>query len=195
MKLGRQIKELRMNRHCSQQQLADRVFVSRQTISNWETDKNYPDIQSLFFLSEIFGISVDELIKEDLVTMENQVTNQEVNRKMTVYTGIMLGAFLLAALSLGLVWVLRDMNFVVLIPVILFVIGGVCSLKVEQLKKSVDLKTFSEILAFAEGRSIVGLRKRRQQPAIFFEMIGITIIFVVVFLVISMVSIGIGHLF
>lgn len=43
----------------SQDALAEKIYVSRQTISNWENDKNYPDIKSLILLSEVFHISVD----------------------------------------------------------------------------------------------------------------------------------------
>ena len=44
-------------------QLAEAIFVSRQTISNWETDRTYPDVQSLLLLSNLFGVSVDDTIE------------------------------------------------------------------------------------------------------------------------------------
>ena len=59
MELGKQIKNYRMIFNYSQEQLAEKTFVSRQTISNWETSKSYPDIQSLLSLSSIFGTSLD----------------------------------------------------------------------------------------------------------------------------------------
>lgn len=62
MELGKQIKKYRTEANLSQEELADKVFVSRQTVSNWENDKNYPDIKSLVLLSEIFHISLDNLI-------------------------------------------------------------------------------------------------------------------------------------
>ena len=63
MELGKQIKKYRTEAGLSQETLADKVYVSRQTISNWENDKSYPDIKSLVLLSEIFQISLDNLIK------------------------------------------------------------------------------------------------------------------------------------
>lgn len=54
MELGKQIKKHRQEVQLSQEKLADRVYVSRQTISNWENDKSYPDVNSLVLLSEIF---------------------------------------------------------------------------------------------------------------------------------------------
>lgn len=66
MKLGKQIRKLRMMHSMSQDELAVKMFVSRQTVSNWETDKSYPDIHSLLLLSRLFSVSIDELIKEDI---------------------------------------------------------------------------------------------------------------------------------
>ena len=66
MELGNQIKQHRNRMGLSQEELADRVYVSRQTISNWENDKNYPDIKSLLLLSSCFGVSLDDLVKGDM---------------------------------------------------------------------------------------------------------------------------------
>ena len=57
MEIGKQIKKYRTSLGMSQEMLAERIFVSRQTISNWENDKNYPDIKSLLMLSSLFEIS------------------------------------------------------------------------------------------------------------------------------------------
>ena len=51
MDISNQIKKRRTDMGLSQEELAERIYVSRQTISNWETDKTYPDIQSLLLLS------------------------------------------------------------------------------------------------------------------------------------------------
>ena len=57
MEMGKQIKRLRTEQGISQETLAEKVYVSRQTVSNWENDKNYPDINSLLRMSEIFHVS------------------------------------------------------------------------------------------------------------------------------------------
>jgi transcriptional regulator with XRE-family HTH domain len=62
MEIGKQIKKYRSEMEVSQEELAERIFVSRQTVSNWETDKNYPDLKSLVLLSSLFGVSLDLLI-------------------------------------------------------------------------------------------------------------------------------------
>ena len=64
MELSRQLKTRREEQGLSQDEVAKAIFVSRQTISNWETGRTYPDVQSLLLLSVAFDISIDELIKE-----------------------------------------------------------------------------------------------------------------------------------
>lgn len=59
MKLGKQIKDFRNQFSFSQEELAEKMYVSRQTISNWENDKTYPDINSLVLMSQLFGTTID----------------------------------------------------------------------------------------------------------------------------------------
>ena len=72
MELGTQIRKYRNERTLSQEALAEKVYVSRQTVSNWENDKSYPDVNSLVLLSEVFEISLDQLIK-DVEMMKEQI--------------------------------------------------------------------------------------------------------------------------
>ncbi len=65
MNIGEQIKSRRMELNITQQDLADRLNVSRSAISNWETGKNYPDLQIIVQISEELRISLDELLKGD----------------------------------------------------------------------------------------------------------------------------------
>lgn len=76
MEIKEQLKEHRARLGLSQEELADRIFVSRQTISNWETDRTYPDVQSLLLMSDLFGTSIDELVKGDVATMEKTIENE-----------------------------------------------------------------------------------------------------------------------
>ena len=73
MELGNQIKKYRSELQISQEQLADRIYVSRQTISNWENEKSYPDVNSLVLLSEVFQTSIDKLIKGDIEIMKEKI--------------------------------------------------------------------------------------------------------------------------
>ena len=98
MELGKQIKMHRLETKLSQEDLAERVYVSRQTISNWENDKSYPDVHSLILLSEIFQISLDKLIKGDIDTMKEVIEKQEIE-KMNHYGKIYTVMLIITAVS------------------------------------------------------------------------------------------------
>lgn len=78
MKLSKQIKKYRTETNLSQEELADKIYVSRQTISNWENEKNYPDIKSLVLMSEVFQVSLDNLVKGDLERMKKKLTHRNM---------------------------------------------------------------------------------------------------------------------
>ena len=85
MELGKQIKKYRNERSLSQDALAEKVFVSRQTISNWENEKSYPDIISVIELSNLYSISLDVLLKGDEKMIEHLEESTNVvksNQKM-----------------------------------------------------------------------------------------------------------------
>ena len=63
MTFGERLYELRKNKNISQEELAELLDVSRQTISKWENDKAYPEMTRLFFISEYFDVSLDYLIR------------------------------------------------------------------------------------------------------------------------------------
>ncbi len=75
MELGSQIKRHRTERGLSQDDLAAKIYVSRQTVSSWENDKTYPDVESLLLLSVLFDVTVDELIKGDVEAMKEAISN------------------------------------------------------------------------------------------------------------------------
>lgn len=66
MKIGEKIKSLRQSNGLTQKELSEKLNVSSQAISNWEREKGYPDIANIIQLSDLFNISLDTLIKEDL---------------------------------------------------------------------------------------------------------------------------------
>ena len=65
MKIGETILKLREEKKMSQEEFAQYYHVTRQTISNWEKEKNYPDLETLIFMSDEFNISLDVMLKED----------------------------------------------------------------------------------------------------------------------------------
>jgi len=75
MTLGQRLKRVRVDKGFSQTDVADFLNISRQSISRWETDKSYPDIDNLVELSKYYEISIDELLTE------TKVLQQEINQK------------------------------------------------------------------------------------------------------------------
>jgi transcriptional regulator with XRE-family HTH domain len=63
MNLGEQLKKLRESKEFSQEDVAKKIGVTRQAVYKWENDKSYPDIDNLILLSEMYNITLDELIK------------------------------------------------------------------------------------------------------------------------------------
>ena len=160
MELGKQIKMHRQEAHLSQEELANRVYVSRQTISNWENDKSYPDVNSLVLLSEIFQISLDNLIKGDIEVMKDVIQKEEIekmNRYGRAYT-IMLIATAVSAVPLFMwfgVWAFIPWG-------IIWAISMYFAFKVEKVKKDNDVQTYKEIVAFSEGKLLDDIQKQRE---------------------------------
>lgn len=99
MELGSHIKEHRKELGLSQDDLAERIYVSRQTISNWECGRTYPDVQSLLLLSNMFGVTVDSLIKEDVETMA-QVMDAAVKKYNNLSTVAVVSAAIFLLLGI-----------------------------------------------------------------------------------------------
>lgn len=70
MNIGTKIKNARNDAELTQEQAAEALGVSRQTISNWENEKSYPDIISVVKMSDLYSISLDALLKEDKAVEE-----------------------------------------------------------------------------------------------------------------------------
>ena len=160
MEIGSRIRERRSALGISQDELASRVYVSRQTISSWENDKTYPDVQSLLLLSEIFGTSVDSLIKGDVDTMTKTIEKDALTFKrlgfvMLVFLLLMIAA--LVWLSAQLVvwdWPAEQTVPTVVLAVTLWGVAMFAATWAERIKKRHDLVTYHEILAFQMGEPI-----------------------------------------
>ena len=160
MELGKQIKKHRQEVQLSQEELAERVYVSRQTISNWGNDKSYPDVNSLVLLSETFQISLDNLIKGDIEVMKDVIQKEEIekmNRYGKIYT-IMLIATAVSAVPLFMllgVWALIPWG-------IIWGISMYFAFMLEKIKKDNDVQTYKEIVAFSEGQLLDDIQKQRE---------------------------------
>lgn len=92
MDLGNRIKETRERLTMSQDELAEKMDISRQAISKWETGKSYPDIEKILKLSDIFNLSLDELVKGDKTFQENLIKEGRTNMSGLTILGYVLVA-------------------------------------------------------------------------------------------------------
>ena len=161
MELGKQIRKYRNERTLSQEALAEKVYVSRQTVSNWENDKSYPDVNSLVLLSEVFEISLDQLIKGDVEMMKEQIdqTDQKKFERLSNIFTILFLAVLITPVPL-----VHFLSYAGLaIWIVILGAGSYAAMLVEREKKKFDMQTYREIIAFTEGKSLSEIEKAREE--------------------------------
>ncbi|MHC5246847.1 helix-turn-helix domain-containing protein [Enterococcus sp. LJL90] len=109
MSIGNNIAHQRKNMTWTQKDLATLMHVSDKTISSWENERTYPDIGSLILLSDILELSLDELIKEDLIMVKKMDKDLKEGQKwkkwkwLVISTSVLILGFIL----LNVAWVLR----------------------------------------------------------------------------------------
>lgn len=160
MEIGAQIKKYREAQGLSQEALAEKIFVARQTISNWETGKSYPDVHSLMLLGGVFNVSLDQLVKEDIDIMKKEINKAEVrefNRLGRVFSIL----FVISVLAyIPLVVFLKTTGLTIWAVLNLIPLGF--SFRLEKLKKANDLHTYREIVAFSEGKPLDDIQTQRE---------------------------------
>ena len=96
MEFGEQIKQLRMDQNLTQEQFAEKLNVTRQAVSNWENDRNLPDIEMLIKMTSVFGISLDQLIlggknmTQKLINDTSETRRARMNMVTTVTGGVLM---------------------------------------------------------------------------------------------------------
>jgi len=160
MELGAQIRKNRNELALTQDELAEKIYVSRQSISNWENDRTYPDLKSLLLLSDVFGVSLDKLVKGDLKMMKKEIDSQELarfQRDSTILTVLYIALLILPIpLSKLLGW------WALAVYITLWGIGMFFAFRVEKYKKKYNIQTYREILAFTEGKTLDEIEQARE---------------------------------
>lgn len=82
MDLGTKIKVQREKKNWSQQELADQIHISRQSISKWEQNKAIPSITNIVMMSNLFNISLDELMKDDEILVKKMDAQMKIARSL-----------------------------------------------------------------------------------------------------------------
>ena len=115
MEIGKKLKDARMRSGVTQESVAEKVNVSRQTISNWENEKSYPDITSVIELSNLYSISLDELLKGDEKMMEHLEESTNVVKSTRKLIGAILLNIITVILLITLSMFLPDRSYYLLV--------------------------------------------------------------------------------
>ena len=161
MELGTRLKEYRNRLGMTQDDLAERLFVSRQTVSAWENDKTYPDIHSLLMLSDLFDVSLDTLVKGDIEIMKETIDRTDIRsfrRDSNIFTVLLL---LCIITVIPLYKWLGIPGFI--IWGVLFAVTIYFAVRVEKVKKAQDIYTYREIVAFTNGEKLDSIEKAREE--------------------------------
>ena len=91
IKIGEKLRDARNQKGLTQEEVADEIHVSRQTISNWENNRSYPDIISVILLSDLYQMSLDVLLKgdKDMIEHLNESTNIVNSNKKLIIMGLL----------------------------------------------------------------------------------------------------------
>ncbi|WP_270330419.1 helix-turn-helix domain-containing protein [Lapidilactobacillus dextrinicus] len=99
--IGQRIKQARNDQNLTQQELADKISISRSAVSNWESERNYPDLDSIVLLSDVLNISLDQLLREDSIMVKEVSSEQRKGKRRKIYLRILLPLFILLLLFTG----------------------------------------------------------------------------------------------
>lgn len=169
MEVGKLIRSKREQVNMSQDELAERIYVSRQTISSWENGKTYPDLRSLLLLSDVFDATVDEIVGKDVERMSKSIEEsikafKRMGRAMLVSFALMMASVVWLVVQL-LAW---NWSYIQAAPtmclVAVFFIGAMISATaLEKIKKDNDLLTYHEITSFVKGEEPIRDSEQRKQ--------------------------------
>ena len=115
MEIGKKLKNARVQSGMTQENVAEKINVSRQTISNWENEKSYPDIISVIELSNLYSISLDVLLKGDEKMIEHLEESTNVVKSNKKLTGAILLNIILMILLIALNMLLPEGTYYLVI--------------------------------------------------------------------------------
>lgn len=102
MKIGTKIIEIRKERNMTQEDFAKLFHVTRQTVSNWENEKSYPDLQTLVQISNEFDVSLDTMLKEDIRMVKKIDSNKIYKKAFIGFIICILAVGVLAGIYIGI---------------------------------------------------------------------------------------------
>ncbi|WP_235803216.1 helix-turn-helix transcriptional regulator [Lentilactobacillus sunkii] len=167
MYVTKQLIHFRKMNHYTQDELAKKILVSRQTISHWETGKTYPDIQSLLLLCDLYNISLDQLIHDDVRVFKAQ---SMLGKTRWLIAGIVLCILLTYFSLISMKW------FPLLLSVMALSIsttlGVVLIIILMTQTNFLQINTYQEILKYIKTGEISSKSKMSVQHKIILAILG-----------------------
>lgn len=112
MEIGMRLKEARIKSGLTQESVAEKIQVSRQTISNWENEKFYPDIIGVIKLSDLYSISLDDLLKGDSEMIKHlEESTNVVSSNKKLITAIVANIVIIILLIVGCTFIPQNYYF------------------------------------------------------------------------------------
>ena len=181
MKIGQHIYQLRTTQNLTQEELASKVYVTRQTVSNWERGYSYPDLQSLMTISEYFNISVHELLKEDLPKIERSLSmkaHQHFQQLSTEFTLLLIWFVISSIFS---VYFFREngllLNLIISSPWLVYK-----AFQVERYKNDYQLRTYQDISDFLAGEITQPIKAPSHSKTLFWNVLNFLLTMILSFL-------------
>ena len=134
MEIGKKLKNARVQSGMTQENVAEKINVSRQTISNWENEKSYPDIISVIELSNLYSISLDVLLKGDEKMIEHLEESTDVVKSNQKMIGAIIVNIIVVALLITLNMFIPD-NRYFLVGIFCFMVITLSALLYQIIKK------------------------------------------------------------
>lgn len=121
MSLGERLYNLRKNKNLSQEEVAERLDVTRQTISKWETDQSVPDFDKMVPLCKLYNISSNELLTGERDNIDSDMGKDEIRRKRAMTISISVFLYFIS-----IVWIIIGETFIdeqILVGIFLLICG------------------------------------------------------------------------
>ena len=134
MEIGKKLKNARVQSGMTQENVAEKINVSRQTISNWENEKSYPDIISVIELSNLYSISLDVLLKGDEKMIEHLEESTDVVKSNQKMIGAIIVNIIVVVMLITLNMFIPD-NLFFLVGIFCFMVITLSALLYQIIKK------------------------------------------------------------
>ena len=182
MELGNRIKTFREKMNMSQEELADTVYTSRQTISNWENDKTYPDINSLKLLSNTFDVSLDNLVEGDIEKMKKTINENDRKGFIALSKIYSIELIIMICSSYPLLKFVGTIGLGIWILITLITI--ITAFEIEKIKSEYDVQTYKEIVSFYENKSLTHDEKIEEKAKVPYQKFLLTILSAIIAIIV-----------